>query len=265
MRITSVQNPRVRRACRLRDSRAARREGQILIDGAREMTAAVLAGVELADVFVCPELCTASRSQEVLKLLNQGGARRIEVTRDVHDRLAFGHRGDGVVAVGRRPRLELARFVLPAKPLVVVLEGVEKPGNLGAVIRCADAAGASAVIAASSRSDPYSANCIRASLGTVFSMQVATCESGVAAAWLGERGWCVYAARVDAETVYTDVDFRGACAVLFGSEAAGLSAAWSALPITAIRLPMLGRADSLNVSAAAAVVLYEAQRQRRMN
>jgi TrmH family RNA methyltransferase len=147
-------------------------------------------------------------------------------------------------------------------PLVAVLEGVEKPGNIGAVLRSADAAGVSALIVADCRTDLYNPNTIRASLGTIFTVPVCEAPSGDVLAWLRENKISIIAARVDGTMPYTEVDYRGPTAIVLGSESSGLTSIWNSPDITAIRLPMLGAADSLNVSAAAAVIFYEALRQR---
>jgi TrmH family RNA methyltransferase len=139
---------------------------------------------------------------------------------------------------------------------------VEKPGNLGAVLRSADGAGADALIAADARTDPFNPNAIRASAGTVFTVPVAVATTEDALDWLRARGVRIVAARVDAETLYTDIDLTGPLAIAFGAEAQGLSGAWSTPGIESVRLPMFGVADSLNVSVSAAIVLYEARRQR---
>jgi TrmH family RNA methyltransferase len=149
-------------------------------------------------------------------------------------------------------------------PLIAVLEGVEKPGNVGAVLRSADAAGVSAVILADGRTDLYNPNAIRASSGTIFSMPVCEATSSDVLAWLRERGFRIAAARVDGSVPYTKVDYRGPTAIVLGSEATGLSPIWSGNDIQAVRLPMLGAADSLNVSVTAAVLFYEALRQRTL-
>jgi TrmH family RNA methyltransferase len=145
---------------------------------------------------------------------------------------------------------------------VAVLEGVEKPGNAGAVLRSADAAGVSAVIVADARTDLFNPNAIRASLGAIFSLPVCEATSADALAWLRQRRFAVFAARVDGAVPYTQADYRGPAAIVLGSEAAGLSPVWTGDDIQAVRLPMLGVVDSLNVSAAAAVLFYEARRQR---
>jgi TrmH family RNA methyltransferase len=150
-------------------------------------------------------------------------------------------------------------------PLIAVLEGVEKPGNIGAVLRSADAAGVSALILADARTDLYNPNAIRASLGTIFTLPVCEATSEETLRWLREKDISIIAARVDGSAPYTEIDYCRPTAVVLGSEAAGLSPAWTAPDITAVRLPMLGAADSLNVSATAAVIFYEALRQRNEN
>ncbi|HEU0242589.1 MAG TPA: TrmH family RNA methyltransferase, partial [Candidatus Limnocylindrales bacterium] len=180
------------------------------------------------------------------------------------DRLGYGERSEGVVATVRIPDTSLAALTgaLPPDPLVVVLEAVEKPGNLGAVLRSADAAGADAVILANPRTDLFNPNAIRASLGTVFAVPVAAGGAAAVRAWLESAGMRVLAARVEAAIPYTEADLRGPVALVLGSEADGLTEAWTGGDVTAVSLPMLGVADSLNVSVTAAVLLYEARRQR---
>ena len=152
---------------------------------------------------------------------------------------------------------------LPRDPLLVVIEALEKPGNLGAILRTADGAGADAVIAADPRTDLFNPNAIRASLGTIFARPVAAAPSTGVLDWLVERSIRVVAARVDAERLYTDLDLRGGIALVLGSEAEGLRSAWDDPRVEPVRIPMGGAvADSLNVSVAAAVLLYEAVRQR---
>jgi TrmH family RNA methyltransferase len=260
--ITSLQNPRVKNAVKLRDGRQRQRQGRILIDGARELRRAIEAGVELLEIFVCPPLCQSDDARAVLARWRGLGVKVWEVSPRVFEKLAFGSREEGVLGIARMPDTALERLRLPETPLVAVLEGVEKPGNLGAVLRSADGAGVSALIAADPRTDLYNPNAIRASLGTIFTVPLASASTAETLPWLRQRGLAVYAARVDARTLYTDVDFRRPSAIVLGSEAQGLSGAWSADWIAPVRLPMLGVADSLNVSVAAAVMFYEALRQR---
>ena len=265
--ITSVHNPRVKQAIGLRDHRQRRQEQLILIDGVRELARAVAAGVELHEVFVCAELCQSAEARRLLEIL-PGGGRRVDVSAAVFARLAYGHRSEGVVGVaavgapGAPGPRRLEDLVLPANPLVAVLEGVEKPGNVGAVLRSADGAGVSALVVADPRTDLFNPNAIRASLGTIFSLPVAAAAPGDALAWLRSRGLQILAARVEGSVSYAAVDYRRPTAIVLGSEAAGLTSLWRGDDVRAIRLPMLGAADSLNVSAAAAVLFYEALRQR---
>jgi TrmH family RNA methyltransferase len=259
--ISSVQNPRVKAAAQLRDSRQRQKQGRILIDGARELGRAVESGIRPTEIFLCRELLDPADAAIADRLV-QSGAEILEVTARVFEKLAFGGRAEGVLGVAPTPSPSLDALRLPPVPLVGVLEGVEKPGNVGAVLRSADGAGLSALVVADPRTDLYNPNTIRASLGTVFSMPVATADSAQTLAWLVRQGLTIYAARVDGSIPYTQADLRRPAAIVLGSEAQGLTAAWSGAEVTPIRLPMLGRADSLNVSATAAVLFYEALRQR---
>ena len=263
MNITSLQNPHVKDAVKLRERRQRLKQGRILIDGARELSRAAAAGVELVEVFVCEPLCRSADAQAALAFVEQSAAVRLDVTEQVFAKLAFGDRAEGVLAVAKTPRRNLADLSLPDCPLVAVVEGVEKPGNLGAILRTADAAGVSAVIAAGSGTELFSPNVIRASLGTVFSMSVATASAEEARNFLHRNSLAIYTSRVDADALYTAVDLRLPAAIVMGSEMAGLSEVWRGEAVTPIKLPMLGVADSLNVSATAAVLLYEALRQRQ--
>jgi RNA methyltransferase, TrmH family len=266
--ITSLQNPRVKDAVRLRDRRHREKQGRILIDGARELRRAIDAGVKPVEAFVCEPLCEGSDAQHLLAVLPQCGGEVWNVTEAVFERLAFGERAEGVLGVAEMPRPTLATLSTGSRgspitsPLVAVLEGIEKPGNVGAVLRSADAAGLSAVIVADGRTDLYNPNAIRASMGTIFTMPVCQAESRDVLTWLRERQFAIVAARVDGSTLYTKTDYRRATAIVLGSESAGLSPIWTGNDIHAIRLPMLGAADSLNVSVTAAVLFYEALRQR---
>ncbi len=260
--ITSPHNPRVKLAARLRDHRQRKKEQRILIDGAREIARAIAAGVALQEVFVCPDLCRGTEAQQLLEILPGSRAEVLEVNEQVFSRLAFGQRAEGIVAVAAIPPHGLGDIVLPNNPLVAVLEGVEKPGNIGAVLRSADAAGVSALVLADPRTDLYNPNAIRASLGTIFSLPAAVASAEDSLAWLRTKGLQIVAARVEGSAIYTEIDYRRPMAIVLGSEADGLSPLWTADDIRAIRLPMLGAADSLNVSATAAVLFYEALRQR---
>lgn len=261
-RLTSSANPRIKATIALRDRRARDRTGLTLVDGIREVRRALEAGVIVVEAFICEPLLAGPDARVVLDRFAADGTTVDSVTEPVFASLAFGGRAEGVVAVVRIPSLELARLEVPVDSLVVVIEGVEKPGNLGAVLRSTDGAGADALIVADARTDPFNPNAIRASAGTVFNVPLAAASTASAVAWLRDRGLRVVAARVDAERLYTEVDLTGPLAIVLGAEAEGLSADWSGPDVEAVRLPMLGIADSLNVSVSAAVLLYEARRQR---
>ena len=265
--IESASNPRIKAALRLRERRERDATGMTLVDGGREALRAMEAGAVVETAFVCPPLLATREAQRVAEKLSQSfgpfGAAidYAEVSERAFERLAYGDRADGVVLVVRVPRNELAELQLSAEPLVVVTEDVEKPGNVGAIIRSADAVGAAAVIAVGG-TDLFNPNVIRASVGTVFSMPVAAASAADTAAWLRSRAVRIVASIVDAERLHIEANLRGPLAIVLGSEATGLSDAWRAPDVEAVRLPMAGVADSLNVSIAAAVLLYEAWRQR---
>ncbi|MFL5727456.1 MAG: TrmH family RNA methyltransferase [Chloroflexota bacterium] len=261
--LTSLTNPRIKAAIRLRDRREREATGKSIVDGPRELLRALDAGVVVDEAFVCDRLVRTDEARAAVARL-AASAGFTSVSEAVIAKLAFGDRSDGVVAIVRIPSTslgELGRFLRP-ESLIVVVESVEKPGNLGAILRTADGAGADAVVAADARTDLFNPNAIRASLGTIFTVPVAAASSAEVLAWLAARGTRIVAARVEAERQYTDCDLRGAVALVLGSEAEGLRTDWDDPRVETVRIPMRGTADSLNVSVAAAVLLYEALRQR---
>lgn len=259
--LTSLANPRIKHAARLHEGGYRRQQGQFVIDGLREIRAAKAGGIQFVELF-----CDVDSRDSIAERAPELEA--LDVTlwvlpRSAFEKLTFGQRHSELVAVARTPDRRIEDLRLPVSAaLVAVLEGVEKPGNTGAVIRSADAAGVSAVVLADAGTDPFNPNTIRASLGTVFSVPVAVAEGAAVAAWLKESGLRTYIARADATRLYSDIDWREPAAVVFGSEDRGASNRWHAIGCEAIRLPMHGQADSLNVSVTAAVVFYEALRQR---
>lgn len=259
--ITSLTNPRVKAAVRLRDRRERDATGLTIVDGAREILRALDAGARVETMFMAEELIRTADGHAVADRVRQR-ATTVPVSPAVLAKVAFGERTDGLVAIVETPRRGLTDVALPDDPLIVIVEGVEKPGNLGAVLRTADGAGADLVVAADPRTDLFNPNAIRASLGTIFSLPVVVATSTETIAWLAGRGIRSLAAVVDAPTDYATADLRGSVAIVFGSEADGLSEAWRTAGVQPISIPMRGIADSLNVSIAAAIVLYEAVRQR---
>jgi len=264
--ITSLQNQRVKEALKLRDARQRRKRQCMIIDGVRELSRALDAGIELLEVFVCDALCETLEARTLAARLDQPdlstAPRLNRVSEEVFARVAYGGRNEGLVAVAAWPRRTLEDLQLGEDPFVVVVEGVEKPGNVGAVLRTADAVGIDAVIVADAATDLYNPNCIRSSLGTVLTLPVCMATTDEALSWLAINGLRIVTARVEGAVHYDSISYRGPVAIVLGSEAHGLSSRWHDETFTAVRLPMHGAADSLNISAAAAVLMYEALRQR---
>lgn len=259
-RITSRQNARIKEAAKLRDARQRKKQGRFLIDGVREIGRAIDARIEVEEAFVCAELCT---SDEAAALAARLQAENLAyVTSEVFDKLCFGGRTEGVIVIARTPTRSLEELQLPDRPLIAVLAGLEKPGNVGAILRTADGAGLDAVIVAGGNTDLFNPNTIRASIGTVFSPNIvaATVEETLAKL----RAWQlpIIATRPQAKKLYTEVDYREGAAIVLGGEADGLSTDWQQTDMQGVRLNMQGRADSLNVSVTAGILFYEAQRQR---
>ena len=262
--IESPSNPRLRAAAGLRERRERESSGRTLVDGARESRRALEAGARVVTAFICPDQLGGEDAAAAVDLARERGAEILEIGPRAFERLAYGDRADGIVLVVEVPSTDLASLdlaVVGPEQLVVVTEGLEKPGNLGAILRSADGAGADGVVTIGG-TDLFNPNVIRASVGTIFSVPIAMATADETRRWLGERGLRVVTARVDAERLHTDADLTGPLAIVLGSEAEGLSDAWLGQEVESVRLPMLGIADSLNVSVAAAVLLYEARRQR---
>jgi TrmH family RNA methyltransferase len=260
--ITSRTNPRVVEVAGLRDRRTRERLGLTVVDGAREVGRAIDAGATVVEAFVCEPRLAGAEARAALDALEAHHIPRTAVNESVLEKIAFGDRSEGVLATVRIPDLGLDHLTLPPDPLVVIVEGVEKPGNLGAILRSADGAGVDALIAASPRTDLFNPNAIRASAGTIFHVPLASAPSTEVLAWATASGVRLVAARVGARRSYTESDLRGPVAIVVGAEADGLTEVWDGAAVEPVGIPMLGLADSLNVSVATAVLLYEARRQR---
>ena len=262
--VSSRQNPRYKTALALRDARDRRSQGRILVDGAREIGRALDMGVPLIEAWIATERVRSEAAKALLPRLATLGA-IVETTPELLARLAYGQRDEGIVAVLETPPTDLEGLAaaLPQRPLIAVMERVEKPGNLGALLRSADGAGVDAVIVTDPASDIWNPNAIRASVGTIFSLPLAACSAAEALAFLRARDVTVLTARVRAETEYDDADLTGSVALVVGAETTGLTEVWTGDGVVPVSIPMLGLADSLNVSASAAILFYEARRQRR--
>ena len=253
-RITSARNPKVKQLLQLQEKSRTRRElGLFVVEGRRELEHCLSAGFVPRTVFYCPEIAGewALPACQVL-----------EVPAEIYRKIAYREGTEGVLAVMEAKEATLEALSLPDKPLVMVLESVEKPGNIGAVLRSADAAGADAVIFCDPLTDLYNPNLIRASIGAVFTVPVATASSAEVIAFLKARGIRILTAQLQDSSLYYDADMTCGTALVMGTESVGLSQAWRAAADAHIRIPMNGRLDSLNVSVSAAILLFEAVRQR---
>jgi TrmH family RNA methyltransferase len=257
-KITSFQNISIKKAQALREARGRRESGMTIIDGAREIKRALEAGISLTQVFYIK-----GQQAALLKQLSAQKIESIEVSGNIMEKLAYGERHEEIIALAKTPHLALKDLKLSAHPLVVVLESLEKPGNLGAVLRTCDGAGVEAVLVCDPKTDVYNPNVIRSSTGIIFSIPVVCASTPEIAAFLKSKKIKICASTPAAKKSYTQTDFRGAWAIVLGSEEQGLSDSWLTLADTTVKIPMNGKADSLNVSISAAIILYEALRQRQ--
>ena len=254
--ITSKSNPKIKNINKLEKASERREQNRILIEGRREIERAVACGFEIDTLFICPEIACegtgiTARSVE-------------EVSLEVFEKIAYREGSDGLLAVAIPKYADLQAFKPKKKnPLIIVLETVEKPGNLGAVMRTADAAGVDGVIIADPRTDLYNPNAIRASVGCIFSVPLFACSSEECIKWLKANNITIYCTYLKASIDYLDADFKKASAIVMGTEATGISQQWVDAADQNIIIPMNGIADSLNVSVTTAIVTFEAVRQRR--
>ncbi len=258
--LTSLTNPRVKAVVRLRDRRHRDREGQMLVEGRDELRLALAGGARPLTLYLCPEL--AIPDSELFNQIAASGAEVVSVAPKVFEKMAYRDNPDGWLAVLPAVRRQLSDLVLGERPLLVVAEAVEKPGNLGALLRTADAAGVTAVIVCDPTTDVNNPNVVRSSRGTLFTVPVAEAGTPETLAWLRANGIQIVAATPAATGPYTAADLTGPVAIAVGAEDAGLTAAWLAQADQTVRIPMAGRVNSLNVATAAALLVYEAVRQR---
>jgi RNA methyltransferase, TrmH family len=261
LEITSPANPRIKQLVALRRRRAREQAGVTLVEGLAEIELALAAGVAPVTLYYCPALADLE-SLGLAATAAVAGAAVVQVSRPVFEKISYREGPDGWLAVVPAVVSSLENLDLGPQPLVLVCAGLEKPGNLGAILRTADAAGVAAVIAADPVTDWGNPNVVRASKGTVFSVPVAAGTSAQALDWIAARRLAIVAATPDAKQLVTDVDLTGPTAIAVGAEQAGLSSEWLERADHRVRIPMFGRADSLNVSTSAAIITYEAVRQR---
>ena len=277
--ITSAQNPKIRQLLLLQEkSRERREKGLFVVEGRRELRHCLEAGYKVRTVFVCPEVGDSSEVTDLLRMTKQATCHSeqaschserseessvIELPEQLYRKVAYRESTEGILAEVAYKALTLKDLSLPDNPLIMVLEAVEKPGNLGAVLRSADAAGADAVLLCDPLTDLYNPNLIRASIGAVFTVPTVAVSSEEAIGFLKARGIQILTAQLQDSALYYDVDMTRGTALVMGTESTGLTPLWREAASAHIRIPMLGRLDSLNVSVSAAILLFEAVRQRQ--
>ena len=255
--ITSAQNPKIKRLLSLEQKSSERRkEGLFVVEGQRELMHCTSTGLRVDTLFVCPSILGEKEMPEC------PGATVYEVSEDIYNKIAYRGGTEGVVALVRPRETKLEDLKMKDNPLFVVLESVEKPGNLGAILRSADASGADAVIVCDPLTDLYNPNLIRSSIGAIFTVPTVACTSEECIAFMKKNKVQILTAQLQDSSLYYDRDMSKATAIVMGTESTGLTPIWRKAADAHIRIPMLGRLDSLNVSVSAAILLFEAVRQR---
>ena len=262
-KITSLQNPRVKQLVKLRDRRPRDEAGVFLVEGYREIRRALEKGVALRELYTAPDWFLGANEPALIAQAEAAGAAVFELSREAFAKVAYRERPDGLLAVAPQWHRTLDDLATGPEPFLLVVEAIEKPGNLGTILRSADAAGCDAVIVCDPVTDIFNPNVVRASTGVLFSVPLVVATGEAVLAWLRARGVRTVATTPAAETVYSDADLRGPLAVIMGSEQYGLSEFWLRQADLPVRIPMAGQADSLNVAMATIVTLFEAVRQRR--
>jgi len=260
--LSSLQNPRIKGLVKLRDRRHRDAEKRLLIEGYHELLMALECGLSVSELYLCPDLQKPGE-EPLLERVTSAGTKVFTVTRQVMEKIAYRQSPDAWLAVAPVPPLDLARLNPNPSSTVVVVEGVEKPGNLGAILRSADAAGVDAVIVCDVRTDLFNPNVVRASKGALFGLPVAQAENGEVVGWLREKGFRIVAATPSATLTPWETDLAGPVAIAVGTEKEGLSPLWLHEADIQVSIPMTGKVNSLNVAQAATLLMYEVLRQRR--
>jgi len=261
LKLTSAQNIKIKQLMALKDRRERDESGLFLIEGYRELKRAADSDIHFHSLFICPDLFLGSNEETLIKQIETDV---YTLPSHLFEKISYRDRPDGLVAIAHQMQLGL-KDLHPKnkKPLFVVAEAIEKPGNLGTILRSADGVGADGVIVCDRCTDIYNPNVVRASVGTLFTLPVVEAKGGEAFLWLKERKIQVVAATPSAKLEYTDVDLTGPIAIVVGAEQLGLSDLWMKAADIQVKIPMKGVADSLNVATATTLLLYEALRQKK--
>ncbi len=261
--VTSLQNPGIKEVVKLRQRSHRDESGLLIVEGYREVKRALDNQVPVTRLFFCPALYQGKNEPALVERCAALGTPLFECAETVFRKIAYRDRPEGLLALCPQIHRTLADLVLPAHPFLVIGEHIEKPGNLGTMLRTADAAGADALIVCDRCTDIHNPNVVRASIGTCFTIPIAEASTAETLAWLKKNGIRSLAASPHATKNYTEVDLTQPIAIVVGAEQFGLSEAWMEQADERVRIPMLGQADSLNVAAAATILLYEVVRQRQ--
>lgn len=260
--LSSTQNPRIKQTLSLRERSERDASSQFIIEGYRELLRAFENGQKIEELFFCSSLFLGANENALIGRLQQNGARLFECNEKVFHKLSYRDRPDGLLGVAQQRHLYLDDLQINKNPFLIVAEAIEKPGNLGTILRSSDAVGVDGVLVCDRCTDIFNPNVVRASVGTLFTIPVIEAGSQEALLWLKKNKIQILAATPHAKVEYTDVDMSGPLAIAVGTEQLGLSKLWMDEADLQVRLPMLGVADSLNVAMATTILLYEVLRQR---
>ena len=261
-KITSLQNALIRQVVQLKQkNREREKTGFFVLEGQRELSMAFKGGCQIQSLLVYPEFFPVEKALQFVEEHN-AAAEIIEINKEVYQKLAYREKTEGVLAIAKIRSHRLQDLTLPKEPLILVAEAVEKPGNLGALLRTADAANLDAVLIADPKGDLYNPNTIRSSVGCIFTVPIAMGSSEEVIDFLKKRNIRIHAATLTGAIPYTEADFTGGCAIAVGTEATGLSQSWTGNAHSRVVIPMEGQIDSMNVSVSAAILIFEAKRQR---
>lgn len=258
--ITSIQNNKIKNLAALQKPRHRKETGLFVIEGIRELKQAISGGYEIVSLFYCDEI---AGENPILAEVSAGTEVNI-VSKRVYEAVTYRGSTEGILGVAKMQALDLSCLKLQGDPLILVIESPEKPGNLGAILRTADAAGITGVIVSDSKTDIYNPNVIRSSLGCLFSVNIAVTDSGTAIDWLKNNGIEIHVTSLEAVRMYYEPDYRNPSAIVMGSESSGISGKWIKEADSIIKIPMKGKVDSMNLSVATAIVVFEAIRQRNI-
>ncbi len=261
-KITSLHNPRIKKIILLREPGERKITGQTVVEGIREVTLACTGKVKICEIFCCPALLQGREAGPLLKKMEDSLIPIGELTKEVYSRISYGDRQEGLIAVCQPSRLSLDDLKTTSNPLYVVIEGVEKPGNLGAILRTCDAAGVDALFHCQGLTDLYNPNVIRASLGTVFTVPVIETTNEQAYDYFKKHRVTIYVTAPEAKMAHFQIIFAPSAGLVLGSEHEGISEFWRKRADTLLKIPMAGKVDSLNVSTSTGICLYEILRQR---